>query len=235
MVQPRRWIDELLDVFHELDGIAHYKQVYETIRIRGVMDLTSNTNWQAAVRRTVEQYSSDSEAFLNKEDFFYTVKGKGKGVWGLREILQADEKRLVSKLTNEITETEIENIFEADDELVKKILSRINTIASIEERQVIIKARKASRAVISKLKQLYDHSCQLCRSNHNSRYGVNVVEAHHIEHFSISQNHHPSNLVILCPTHHRLVHAGKATYLRDRQLFVYENGYEETLKLNKHL
>lgn len=66
-------------------------------------------------------------------------------------------------------------------------------------------------------------------------YNVNIVEAHHIEYFSISQNHIPDNIMILCPNHHRAIHKANAKYDRENNLFTYENGYVERILLDKHL
>ena len=43
-----------------------------------------NPTWDRTVQRELETNSSDSEAYLGGEDIFYSILGKGKGVWGLR-------------------------------------------------------------------------------------------------------------------------------------------------------
>jgi len=46
------------------------------------------TRWRATCRKELERHSSDSELwkskYKGKEDLFYSAKGIGKGVWGLR-------------------------------------------------------------------------------------------------------------------------------------------------------
>ena len=44
-----------------------------------------------------------------------------------------------------------------------------------------------------------------------------------------------SNLLVLCPTHHRIVHVAHASFLRSKKAFAYPNGLQEKLKLNLHL
>ena len=40
---------------------------------------------ESSIRNIIETHSSDSDAYIEKnEDLFYSVEGKGKGVWGLR-------------------------------------------------------------------------------------------------------------------------------------------------------
>ena len=41
-------------------------------------------SFTAGVRRYIEECSSDSDVFGGKEDLFYSVLGKGKGLWGIR-------------------------------------------------------------------------------------------------------------------------------------------------------
>ncbi|WP_395940648.1 HNH endonuclease [Bacillus salinus] len=94
--------------------------------------------------------------------------------------------------------------------------------------------RKASRNTINLLKNLYSHSCQICGGNF-SQYRVSIVEAHHIEPFSETQNHHPNNIVILCPTHHEAIHKAGGTFNRKSMSFYYPSGHQETLTINKHL
>lgn len=78
----RTWINDIVSAFIALGGTAHLSEVYAYIeKNRSNLSLT----WKATVRRTIENYSSDSEAFLGKEDLFYSVNGVRDGMWGLRK------------------------------------------------------------------------------------------------------------------------------------------------------
>lgn len=57
------------------------------------MDLEGKENWNAAVRRVIEQHSSDSHAFSGKveDDLFYAPKRKGAGYWVIRDHEEAAE------------------------------------------------------------------------------------------------------------------------------------------------
>ncbi|RSL35301.1 hypothetical protein D7Z54_01680 [Salibacterium salarium] len=123
----------------------------------------------------------------------------------------------------------------ANNQEIERFIANLDGSGSTDLKQVFQKVRKASRKTITSLKELYSYSCQICGESHDKLYGVNVVEAHHIEYFSETQNHQPNNIVILCPTHHRLMHEGQASFDRNRKVFIYVNGYEETLSSNKHL
>lgn len=86
MAQDKKWRDEVVDVLNGLGGKAHLSQIYDKIKERGIMNFEENPNWQAAIRRTIEERSSDSKFYKNgSEDLFYSVKGIGKGEWGLRD------------------------------------------------------------------------------------------------------------------------------------------------------
>ena len=76
------WADDIIEAFRRLGGKAHYSDLYpEVATVRGGR---LPRTWQAIIRRTIENRSSDSDAFSGKEDIFYSVDGKGKGTWGLR-------------------------------------------------------------------------------------------------------------------------------------------------------
>ncbi|WP_186445913.1 HNH endonuclease [Paenibacillus cremeus] len=55
-------------------------------------------------------------------------------------------------------------------------------------------------------------SCQICGFSGKEEYGESVIEAHHIEEFSLTQNNKPDNILILCPNHHRLVHKANGKF-----------------------
>lgn len=199
---------------------------YEEVRQK------ENPPWQNSIRKVSEKAFRAILSAANL-DFEWI-----QGLFSLdfyNSVNDAD-KNLFNNFLKDLREQEIEDLLEnATDEDIEKILSNLDCSGYIEVRNTLQKVRKASRKTITSLKEIYNHTCQICGVNHMGEYGVNVAEAHHIEYFCESQNHQPSNIVILCPTHHRLMHAGKAIFDRERRTFVYENGYEEVLKINKHL
>lgn len=75
------WIEDIISAFQALGGKAHLSAVYAYIE-KNRSDLSMT--WKATVRRTIENHSSDSEAFLGKEDLFYSINGEKDGMWGLR-------------------------------------------------------------------------------------------------------------------------------------------------------
>ncbi len=75
-------LEYLQIVLKNLGGKASLSEIYKEFeRVTGE-HLTPNT--KAGIRKTIEVNSSDSEAYNQKSDIFYSVEGIGKGVWGLR-------------------------------------------------------------------------------------------------------------------------------------------------------
>lgn len=48
-------------------------------------------------------------------------------------------------------------------------------------------------------------------------------------------NNNPSNIIILSPSYHRIIHTAKAEWIAKDKVFKFPNGLEEKVKINKHL
>ena len=125
----------------------------------------------------------------------------------------------------------VENL---DEVFVEHLLEFDDTAALVEKFQ-LEKIRRLNREIGDYLKNLYDFRCQICGQNFRKIYGVEVAECHHIDYFVRSLNNDASNLLILCPNHHRIIHAAEPTFDRKAKIFRYDNGYYDELILNKHL
>ena len=80
----RTWVEDLVDHFRELGGEAHYSDLYRHIEQNPRRPL--GRSWQAVVRRTIEEHSSDSTIWSKRKlpDLFRSVSGLGQGTWALR-------------------------------------------------------------------------------------------------------------------------------------------------------
>ena len=112
---------------------------------------------------------------------------------------------------------------------------KIDSYARIEEKKQIIKIRKLDRAIGENLKLLYNYRCQICGDNFGYKYSANIVESHHIENFVTSLNNNADNILIICPNHHRVIHKVMPAFDKETLSFLYPNGFEEKIILNKHL
>ena len=132
----------------------------------------------------------------------------------------ASEKKIIT----ELDETDYELVINAQD-----------TTASLKKKITSQNVRVYDRKIPDGLKKLYNYRCQICGATATVLYSVDVSEAHHIDYFVKSMNNNPSNIVILCPDHHRIVHKAKALFNYELHQFEYENAKVDQLMLNLHL
>jgi len=88
-VQEKRFVDYIVDTLEELGGQATLNEVYHYYENNYDEKIKNNKNWQARIRQQIYLHSSDTDIFQgsknDENDLFYTLKGKGQGVWGLRK------------------------------------------------------------------------------------------------------------------------------------------------------
>ena len=107
--------------------------------------------------------------------------------------------------------------------------------ASIEEKQQLVKYRKIDRSIIMTLKKFYDYRDEISGEKIGDEYGDSVVEAHHIDYFTRSQNNDSTNIIIISPNYHRIIHKNNPSFNRKKFQFEFENGEVLRLKLYDHL
>lgn len=82
------WLQAILKAFKELGGKGTLEDLYSMIEYNSSLPLNEYTDWKAQIRKTIYLHSSDCEIFKGitngKSDIFYTLEGKGTGVWGVR-------------------------------------------------------------------------------------------------------------------------------------------------------
>lgn len=129
-------------------------------------------------------------------------------------------------------ETEIRQMTEEEFEAA---FVRTDPNAGIKEKQKIVKIRQLDTSIGDSLKRVYGYCCQMTGEHIGEQYGVSVVEAHHIRPFTESLNNDTSNIMILSPSYHRIVHKAKPVFNHKTLSFEFPNGLVEKVKLNKHL
>ena len=107
--------------------------------------------------------------------------------------------------------------------------------ASIEEKQRLVKYRRIDRSIILTLKRFYDYRDEISGEKIGDEYGDSVVEAHHIDYFTRSQNNDSTNIIIISPNYHRIIHKNNPRFNRRKFQFEFENGEVLRLKLYEHL
>lgn len=101
--------------------------------------------------------------------------------------------------------------------------------------QRLVRMRKLNRLIGENLKLLYGYRCQICGKLIGEEFGSHIAEAHHIDYFVSSLNNDARNQMIVCPNHHSIIHDANPVFDRKRHLYMYANGVEQRLVLNKHL
>ena len=79
-----RWCDDVKAALTQLGGRASLHSIYKkTEKIRRANGRSVPSSLEATIRRTLEDFSSDSDNYRG-EDWFEMSEGKGQGMWALR-------------------------------------------------------------------------------------------------------------------------------------------------------
>lgn len=124
-----------------------------------------------------------------------------------------------------------EELYEADD--IGFFME--DKTASIEEKERLVKYRKIDKRIIRMLKEFYGYRDEISGERIGDKYGESVVEAHHIDYFTTSQNNDSSNIIIISPDYHRIIHKNNPFFNRKKYQFEFANGEVLKLKLYDHL
>ncbi|HKX10212.1 MAG TPA: DUF262 domain-containing protein [Stellaceae bacterium] len=87
--QERTWRDDVREGLRRLGGRATLNRIYSEVEtIRRAAGRTVPKSFDAVVRRTLEENSSDSDVFKGGSDIFTMPDGRGAGMWALRSRTQ---------------------------------------------------------------------------------------------------------------------------------------------------
>ena len=141
------------------------------------------------------------------------------------DCISSEERNKAATEIRQMSELDFENAFEA----------REDANAGIREISGIRRIRQLDRSIGDSLKRLYDFRCQMTGERIGSEYEALVVEAHHIVPFTQSMNNDTSNIIIVSPDYHRIIHKAKPVWDCKKLSFKFPNGLQERVKVNKHL
>lgn len=142
---------------------------------------------------------------------------------------------LFESITCEEKNTLVAEIGRLREEEYEKIINLTDHTAGYYLTTSLNKVRRLNNAIGNALKTLYKNQCQICGYDFASKFGVSIVEAHHIIPFTVSLNNNPENIMILCPNHHVVIHKAKPVFDWQTLSFRFENGVQEPLRINMHL
>ena len=134
-----------------------------------------------------------------------------------------------------VIKAEVKNEMSMQSELdFETIEPREDNNATIKQITCLQKVRQLDCSIGDSLKQLYNYRCQMTGEKIGESFGAMVVEAHHIIPFTESMNNDTSNIIILSPNYHRIIHRTRAEFNREQLSYIFPNGLIEKVKLNKH-
>lgn len=90
-------------------------------------------------------------------------------------------------------------------------------------------------SIIHNLKKLYSGKCQICGKNPLAPLDYNICEAHHIDAFSNSKNNDASNIMIVCPNHHKMIHLLNLQFDSEKMAFVKDDSVILNVLFDLHL
>lgn len=185
---------------------------------------------------TLRSIGFNQENYPNRKDM-WQINYSGVVAQRIREIFSTQENFLLYSKGDKDT-FYLEPSVDVDEATLEKLLD-LPTLndpqAALIEQFGLQRYRQLNRQIGEQLKRNYKFRCQICGRNVGEFYGVALAECHHIEPFATSLNNNAANLIIVCPNHHRIIHAAAPTFDRQRKLYLYPNGVEEFLQLNEHL
>ena len=144
----------------------------------------------------------------------------------LLEPIAQDDFQVMKKAIQGMRERTVENEIEYEME---------DKSSGIEKKLQIVKICKLNRKIGENLKLLYGYRCQICGQVIGEKYGSHIAEAHHIDYFVNSLNNDANNQMIVCPNHHSVIHDANPVFDRRWMVYRFDNGVEETIRINKHL
>lgn len=103
-----KWfLKKIIEALEHLEGSAHLKEIEKYIEDNYGDELSNYKSWREKIRQQIYMHSSDADKIFrgvpgDERDLFYSVKGKRKGIWGLRNFSENDrvEEEKDSELTS---------------------------------------------------------------------------------------------------------------------------------------
>lgn len=111
---------------------------------------------------------------------------------------------------------------------------RIVTLRQPAKRTVTVQRFERNQSLADGLKSYYEHRCQVCGQDFLPVYGVQVADTHHIHYLREGGLDISVNIIVVCPNHHRVIHATNSHFNRQTLTYEYPNGLHERLILTDH-
>ena len=170
------WTEDIVLAMSNLGGVATLSEIYK--EVKNVRTGPIPVAFEATIRGAIERSSSDSLAHSGKNDIFFSVKGLGAGIWGLRSFAVA-------------------NPVANDADLLPA--GTVEPARHVQATYRILRETEMAR----KIKMLHKNTCQMCGILLTVA-GRAYSEAHHLK--PLGRPHFgpdiPSNIIVACPNCH---------------------------------
>lgn len=175
-----------------------------------------------------------------------TVVGRAfQGAAAVRRLGLAEHQRLAAyakKIPLEprarlLPEERLEaSLLSGDESAVARLIQdEPSGIAEERRRYLMEKAARRDRALVERLRDMYAGECQICRWSPRRLYEQELCEAHHVRWLSRGGIDALSNLVLVCPNHHRAIHKRDAPFDFLRHGFVFGKALESLTAMRHSL
>jgi len=208
------YLDKVKEAIAHHGGEATLDEIYAYIKGHFGYRLPTAPE-QSSIRKAIYFHSSDANLFKHEKDLFYSVGGKGSGVWGLRV---ASSKKKTTPLTKKPSPSKKKEKGYApipnkdmglteDDSGFPEGKEKLRTHLQRERNPKVI--REAKQRFKAKHGRLY---CQSCGFDFKKTYGDvgnDYIEGHHIKPVSdLSEGDLTmiEDIALLCSNCHRMVH-----------------------------
>ncbi|MFE6170190.1 HNH endonuclease [Viridibacillus arvi] len=193
--KDNKWLYEINESLKELGGSGTLEDIYLTIQERNHIDLLAYVDWKSQIRKQIYIHSSDCDIFRgnpgDESDLFYSIEGKGKGFWGLRNF--SPTKNNVSLIEDDVS-------FEEGKRKLRTHIVR-------ERNPKIIKLAK------ERFKEKHGRLfCEVCDFDFYEKYGElgeDFIEGHHtipVSELEAGQNTRVEDIALVCSNCHKMLH-----------------------------
>ncbi|MBO9620730.1 MAG: HNH endonuclease, partial [Niabella sp.] len=168
------------------------------------------------------------------------IQAKGDPKIKLRKVYQkyldladSSDRGNADSDVDEKEQTEIANFYKNEKNRTE-LISELRKSQDADDEEVIINLKKFKRnnKTIALIKMLRDFECQICKTSIMKKDGSKYIEAAHITPKHKKGKETESNIILLCPNHHKEFDYGNLSVIEhtDEKLLFSLNG--KTYKLN---
>lgn len=214
-----------------LDYLEENNLIILTTSDREILKTRNEPKWRNELA-FVRQHLVEEGLLSNEVKSTWSITNEGENYLATL-YKQINESEVYERLNPKI----ILSNFSLNCEIILSQNESIDLITDLkienETKEVKIKLIKRYKNIVTKIKNKYDSKCQLesCGFTFTKENGENYSEAHHLLPLSENGSQNESNVVVLCPNHHRMFHfcSLKIGNIKGQIRYVEINGIKEKI------